>query len=147
MCHYWARNIWKQVNRTLVQFCKHKPIRRVRRQTCHYRAQNIWRKVTRLWCNSASTNQLEESGDWCATTEHETFESKSQDFGAICEHKPIRRVGRLMCHHWARNIGSKSIGLWCKSASTDQLQESRRYDVRKDKKYLKIPGNLENTLT
>ena len=81
-CHYWAQNIQKQVNRTLVQFCEHKPIGRVGRLMCHYRAQNIWRKVAGLWCNSASTNQLEESGDWRATIKHRTFEGKSQDLGA-----------------------------------------------------------------
>ena len=91
----------------------------------HYRAQNIWRKVTRLWCNSASTNQLEESGDWCAHyPARKTFEGESKDFGAILRAQTNRRVGRLMCHPWARNIWKQVTGLWCNSASTNQLEES-----------------------
>ena len=76
--------------------------------------KNIWRRVKRLWCNSASTNKLEESGDWRAhywAKEH--LKESQETLVQFCEHKPIRRIGRL----------------WCNLASTAQLKENWKTKV------------------
>ena len=77
--------------------------------------KNIWRRVKRLWCNSASTNQLEESGDWRAHYWAQEHLKESQEtLVQFCEHKPIRRIGRL----------------WCNLASTEQLEVNWKTKVQ-----------------